>query len=54
MPQVPGAGVPEMTPLVGSVTDSPAGNPVAVQLNGPTPPVTLRVMENGMFSHATG
>ena len=32
---------------------SPAGNPVAVQLNGPTPPVMVIVVEYGMFSHAT-
>jgi hypothetical protein len=33
---------------------SPAGNPVAVQLYRPVPPLTLSAVEKGTFSHATG
>jgi hypothetical protein len=44
-----------MTPLTGSVTVSPTGNPVAIQLSGPTPAaVALSVMVYGMFSQAAG
>jgi hypothetical protein len=46
--------MPEIIPPTGSVTDRPAGNPVALQLYVPEQPVALNVIENGMPSHATG
>lgn len=43
-----------MMPLTESDIVRPDGSPVVSQVNGPTPPVTLSVMENGKPSQATG
>jgi len=54
-PQVPGAGMPERIPVLGSKV-SPVGNPVAVQLytGVAEQPVAVNVIVYGMFSHAAG